>query len=91
MDGGSYPLGELRVHHEVVDVLLRLGELQLSGHHGHHEGSAARTLWGTEWGVITRQAAGRRLRGSRSPWVLGVSGRSGPGGHPHGGPARLLA
>lgn len=39
-----YPFGELRVHHEVVNVLLRFGELQLPGHHGHHEGSAARTL-----------------------------------------------
>lgn len=39
-----YPFGELSVHHEIVNVLLRFGEFQLSGHDGHHEGSAARTL-----------------------------------------------
>lgn len=41
-----YPLGQLRVHHEVVDVLLSFGELQLSGHHGHHQGRAAGALQG---------------------------------------------
>lgn len=41
-----YPLGQLRVHHEVVDVLLRFGELQLPGHHGHHQGCAAGALHG---------------------------------------------
>ena len=41
-----YPFGELSVHHEVVNVLLRFGEFQLPGHHGHHQGSAAGTLWG---------------------------------------------
>ena len=40
-----YPFGELSVHHEVVNVLLRFGEFQLPGHHGHHQGSAAGTLW----------------------------------------------
>lgn len=39
-----YPFGELSVHHEVVNVLLCFGEFQLSGHHGHHQGSTARTL-----------------------------------------------
>lgn len=41
-----YPLGQLRVHHEVVDVLLCFGELQLPGHHGHHQGCAASALHG---------------------------------------------
>lgn len=45
-----YPFGELSVHHEVVNVFLRFGEFQLSGHHGHHQGSAARTLWGDSRG-----------------------------------------
>lgn len=42
----SYPLGELRVHHEVVDVFLGFGKLQLSSHHGHHQGCAACALGG---------------------------------------------
>ena len=31
----TYPFCELRVHHEVMDVLLGAGELQLSGDDGH--------------------------------------------------------
>lgn len=46
LQGGAHPLGELRVHHEVVHVFLSLGELQLPGHDGHHECSAARSLCG---------------------------------------------
>ena len=40
----THPLGQLRVHHEVVDVLLRPGQLQLPGDHRHQESRAARTL-----------------------------------------------
>lgn len=40
----THPLGELRVHHEVVHVFLGLGKLQLPGYHGNHQSSAARTL-----------------------------------------------
>lgn len=46
-----YPFGELSVHHEIMNVLLGFGEFQLSGHDGHHEGSAARTLWGDSKGT----------------------------------------
>lgn len=42
--GAPHPLGELRVHHEVVDVFLRFGQLQLPGHHGHHQRGAAGAL-----------------------------------------------
>lgn len=45
-----YPLGQLRVHHEVVNVLLSFGELQLSGHHSHHQGRAAGALQGQQDG-----------------------------------------
>ena len=40
----THPLGELRVHHEVVDMLLRPGQLQLPRHHRHQQRRAARTL-----------------------------------------------
>ena len=39
-----YPFGELSVHHEVVHMFLCLGELQLPGHHSHHECRAASPL-----------------------------------------------
>lgn len=42
----SYPFGELGVHHEIMHVLLGFGELQLPGHHSHHECSAACSLQG---------------------------------------------
>ena len=38
------PLGELGVHHEVVDVFLRPGQLQLPGDHRHQQGRAPRPL-----------------------------------------------
>lgn len=40
----THPLGELRVHHEVVYVFLGLGQLQLPGYHGNHQSRTARTL-----------------------------------------------
>lgn len=40
----THPLGELRVHHEVVHVLLGLGQLQLPGYHGNHQSRAAGAL-----------------------------------------------
>lgn len=43
----THPLGELRVHHEVVYVLLGLGQLQLPGYHGNHQSRTACTLWET--------------------------------------------
>lgn len=60
-----YPFGKLSVHHEVVNMLLRFGEFQLPGHHGHHEGSAAGTLWEDSKGmggkrVIQGQGSGGR-------------------------------
>lgn len=58
-----YPFGELRVHHEVVDVLLCFGELQLPGHHGHHEGSAASTLW-----ADSKRAGGERTSSRGQVW-----------------------
>lgn len=39
-----YPLCQLCVHHEVVDVLLSFGELQLPGHHSHHQCCTSSTL-----------------------------------------------
>lgn len=42
----AYPLGELCVHHEVVDVLLSFGELQLPCHDSHYQGGAASPLAG---------------------------------------------
>lgn len=56
LQGGAHPLGELRVHHEVVHVFLSLGELQLPGHDGHHEGSAAGSLCGVRACQSQRQA-----------------------------------
>lgn len=38
------PLGELRVHHEVVHMLLSFGQLQLPGYHGNHQSCTAGTL-----------------------------------------------
>lgn len=69
----SYPLGELSVHHEVVHVLLRFGELQLPGHHGHHQGGAARTLWGDS------KRTGERATSLRGKGQAGDSGC--PRGH----------
>lgn len=43
----THPLGELRVHHEVVYMFLGLGQLQLPGYHGNHQSRTARTLWET--------------------------------------------
>ena len=40
----TYSFCQLSVHHEVVHVLLCLGELQLPGHHSHHECRAASPL-----------------------------------------------
>lgn len=40
----TYSFGKLRVHHEVVDVLLGSGQLQLPGHHGHQQGSTSGPL-----------------------------------------------
>ena len=40
----THPLGQLRVHHEVVDVLLRPGQLQLPADHGHQQRRATRAL-----------------------------------------------
>lgn len=40
----THPLGELRVHHEVVYVFLGLGQLQLPGYHGNHQSRTACTL-----------------------------------------------
>lgn len=40
----THPLGELRVHHEVVYVFLSLGQLQLPGYHGNHQSRTACTL-----------------------------------------------
>lgn len=39
-----HPLGELCVHHEVVNMFLSLGEFQLPGHDSHHECSASCSL-----------------------------------------------
>ena len=39
-----YPLGELRVHHEVVDVFLRPSQLQFPRDDGHEQRRAASTL-----------------------------------------------
>lgn len=50
----THPLGELRVHHEVVYMFLGLGQLQLPGYHGNHQSRTARTLW------ETRGEGGRR-------------------------------
>lgn len=64
-----YPLGQLRVHHEVVNMLLSFGELQLSGHHSHHQGCAAGALQGQQDGGTG---------GSHSAWsgvgCVGVTG-----------------
>jgi len=40
----TYPLGELGVHHEVVDMLLSPGELQLPGDDRHQQRRAPRSL-----------------------------------------------
>lgn len=40
----THPLGELRVHHEVVYVFLGLGQLQLPGYHCNHQRSATSSL-----------------------------------------------
>lgn len=40
----AHPLGELCIHHEVVNMFLSLGEFQLPGHDGHHQCSAACSL-----------------------------------------------
>lgn len=40
----KYPLGDVGVHHEVVDVLLGPGQLQLPGDHRHHQNGAAGAL-----------------------------------------------
>lgn len=42
--GPTHPLGELRVHHEVVYVFLGLGQLQLPGYHGNHQSRTACAL-----------------------------------------------
>ena len=39
-----YPLGELGVHHEVVNMFLCSGQLQLPGHHRHQQRRAPSTL-----------------------------------------------
>ena len=40
----THPFGELSVHHEVVNMLLSLGQLQLPGYYGNHQSRAARAL-----------------------------------------------
>ena len=39
-----YPLCELGVHHEVVNMFLCSGQLQLPGHHRHQQRRAPSTL-----------------------------------------------
>ncbi len=40
----AHPLGKLGVHHEVMDVLLGPGELQLPADDGHEQRRTARAL-----------------------------------------------
>lgn len=40
----THSFAELCVHHEVVDMFLSLGQLQLPGHHCNHQRSAASSL-----------------------------------------------
>lgn len=40
----THSFAELCVHHEVVDMFLSLGQLQLSGHHCNHQRSATSSL-----------------------------------------------
>ena len=56
-----YPFGELSVHHEVVNVLLRFGEFQLPGHHGHHECRAASPLHEEGEGVSESTSYGSQV------------------------------
>lgn len=50
----TYSFGKLRVHHEVVDVLLGAGQLQFPGHHGHQQGSTSGPLSTQSWDIFTR-------------------------------------
>lgn len=43
-DIGIYPLGDVRVHHEIVNMFLCSGQLQLPGNHRHHQDRAAGSL-----------------------------------------------
>ena len=40
----THPLGKLSVHHEVVDMFLRPGQLQLPADHRHQQSRTARPL-----------------------------------------------
>lgn len=51
---GTYSFGKLRVHHEVVDVLLGAGQLQFPGHHGHQQGSTSGPLSTQSWDIFTK-------------------------------------
>lgn len=44
----THSFAKLRVHHEVVDVFLSLGQFQLPSHHCNHQSSAAGSLWDEE-------------------------------------------
>lgn len=43
-----YPLSDVWVHHEVVNMLLCSGQLQLPGNYSHHQDCAACSLWQTQ-------------------------------------------
>lgn len=48
-----YPLGDVGVHHEVVNMFLCSGQLQLPGDHRHHQDRAACPLWESQSGIFT--------------------------------------
>lgn len=44
INGKDYPLGDVGVHHEVVNVLLCSAQFQFPGDHRHHKDGAAGSL-----------------------------------------------
>lgn len=48
-----HPLGDVGVHHKVVDMFLCSGQLQLPGDHRHHQDGAAGPLQESQIDMLT--------------------------------------